>query len=114
MKENYKKLLHRIPGGKFVYRATRAVKDRIRRMLLPTTIFESMGFSYLGPVNGHDTEHLIMLLQKAKQMDKPVVLHVMTQKGMGYAPAEENPRMFHGICKFDPATGQPLAKSADS
>ena len=114
MKENYKKLLHRIPGGKFVYRATRAVKDRIRRMLLPTTIFESMGFSYLGPVNGHDTEHLIMLLQKAKQMDKPVVLHVMTQKGMGYAPAEENPRMFHGIGKFDPATGQPLAKSADS
>jgi len=114
MKENYRKFMQKIPGGRFIYRVTRSVKDRIRRMLLPTTIFESMGFEYLGPVNGHDTEHLIMLLQKAKDMNRPVVLHVHTQKGMGYQPAEENPRLFHGIGKFDPQTGTPISKSSES
>ena len=106
MKERYRKILHKIPGGKWVYRATRSLKDRMRRMLIPTTIFESMGFTYLGPVDGHDVENLIFLLKTAKDMKRPVLLHVMTKKGKGYSPAEEHPKLFHGVGKFNPVTGE--------
>lgn len=105
MKARYKKLLDKIPGGKFFYRTSRAVKNWVRRILIPSTIFESMGFTYLGPVDGHDTELLIELLQNAKAMKEPVVIHVLTHKGHGYKPAEENPRKFHGVGKFDPESG---------
>ena len=114
MKERYRHFLLKIPGGRFVYRLTRNVKDRLRRMLIPTTVFESMGFSYLGPVDGHDTEHLIFLLRAAKEMHRPVVLHVMTDKGRGYEPAEQNPSLFHGIGAFDPETGIPSKKNEAS
>lgn len=106
MKQKYRSVLSMIPGGDFVFRVTRNVKDRVRRMLLPETIFESMGFTYLGPVDGHDTENLISLLRIARDMKRPVLLHVMTQKGKGYAPAEEHPKLFHGVGKFDPVTGE--------
>ncbi len=109
-KEKYKHLLSRIPGGRFVFRVTRSIKDRVRRMLIPETIFESMGFTYLGPVDGHDTENLISLLRIAKDMKRPVLLHVLTQKGRGYAPAQEHPKLFHGVGKFDPVTGEVAAK----
>ena len=106
MKVKYKRLLNKIPGGRFVFRITRAIKDRIRRMLIPTTIFESMGFNYLGPVDGHDTENLIDLLRIARDMKRPVLLHVVTRKGKGYGPAEEHPKLFHGVGRFDPVTGK--------
>ena len=109
MKRKYRNLLRKIPGGKAVFRFTRNIKERIRRMLLPVTIFESMGLSYLGPVNGHDTESLISLLKVAKSMNGPVVLHVITQKGRGYAPAQIEPSRFHGVGKFDPVTGETLS-----
>lgn len=105
MKNRYRRLINRIPCGNAVYRLTRSVKDWIRRMLIPSTIFENMGFTYLGPADGHDTEQLIELLQNAKALNEPVVLHVLTHKGHGYKPAEDNPRKFHGIGKFDPDTG---------
>lgn len=114
MKQHTKDFLAKVPGGKAVSRFLRSTKDRLRRMLIPATIFESMGFTYLGPVDGHDTEKLIMLLQTARDMKRPVVLHVMTQKGRGYAPAQEHPKLFHGIGKFDPVTGEPLSKSGIS
>ena len=114
IKRRTKNFLDKIPGGKFVSKCLRYVKDRIRRMLIPTTIFESMGFTYLGPVDGHDTEHLIRLLSAAKAMKRPVVLHVITQKGRGYAPAQEHPKLFHGIGKFDPKTGEPLKNAQPS
>ena len=106
MKQKYRSVLSKLPGGNFVFRVTRNLKDRIRRMLIPETIFESMGFTYLGPVDGHDTENLIYLLRIAKDMRRPVLLHVMTQKGRGYAPAQEHPKLFHGVGKFDPVTGE--------
>lgn len=106
MKRKYRSFLRKIPGGKIVFRITRSIKERLRRMLLPVTIFESMGLSYLGPVDGHDTESLISLLKVAKDMDCPVVLHVLTQKGRGYTPAQTNPSKFHGVGKFDPQTGE--------
>lgn len=112
MKARYRKIISRIPCGDAVYRMTRAVKDWVRRMLIPSTIFENMGFTYLGPADGHDTEQLIELLQNAKALHEPVVLHVLTHKGHGYKPAEENPKKFHGIGKFDPESGEtPISNS---
>ena len=105
-KARYRSFLDRVPGGGLFYRITRGIKNWIRRMLIPSTIFESMGFTYLGPVDGHDTELLIELLQNAKAMKEPVILHVLTHKGHGYKPAEKNPRKFHGVGKFDPQTGE--------
>jgi len=114
MKGRYRRTLLKIPGGRWVYRFTRNMKDRLRRMLIPTTVFESMGFTYLGPVDGHDVENLIFLLRTAKEMQRPVLLHVMTQKGKGYAPAEEHPKLFHGIGRFDPVSGEPLKAKSPS
>ena len=114
MKKKYRNFLSAIPGGAFVFRLTRDIKDRIRRMLIPETIFESMGFTYLGPVDGHDVEKLIVLLRVAKDMKRPVLLHVLTQKGKGYAPAEDHPKLFHGVGKFDPITGEVAPKNNDT
>ena len=111
MKRRYRTFLNKIPGGRCIYRFTRNIKDRLRRMLIPTTIFENMGFAYLGPVDGHDTENLISLLQTAREMGRPTLVHVITQKGKGYGPAEEHPKLFHGIGKFDSETGLPQKKS---
>ena len=105
MKEWYRDILNRLPGGKPVYRATRKIKDRVRRALIPTTIFEAMGLTYLGPVDGHDVESLISLLTAAKDMKRPVLVHVMTHKGHGYLPAEQEPSKFHGVGQFDPVSG---------
>ena len=73
-----------------------------------------MGFTYFGPVDGHDTEELIALLRSAKKVNRPVLIHVMTQKGRGYKPAEEHPSKFHGIGKFDPATGESLSSKTQT
>ena len=114
MKRHYRDFLNGIPGGKWVYRFTRILKDRLRRMIIPANIFECMGFASYGPVDGHDTENLIYLLQTARDMHCPVLLHVTTQKGRGYTPAQEHPKLFHGIGKFDPATGEPQKKCSPS
>ncbi|MBP3304715.1 MAG: 1-deoxy-D-xylulose-5-phosphate synthase [Oscillospiraceae bacterium] len=111
MKERYRNALAKIPGGNGIYRFTRSVKDRIKRVLLPTTIFENMGFTYLGPVDGHDLPRLISLLRIAGDLKRPVLIHVLTQKGKGYSFAEENPSQFHGVSKFDAITGKPLKES---
>lgn len=114
MKERYREFLLHVPGGEWLYHFTRNIKDRLRRMLIPSTIFESMGFAYLGPVDGHDVERLIGLLRIARDMQRPVVVHVMTQKGRGYLPAQEHPKLFHGIGKFDPLSGEPFAKAQET
>ena len=106
MKERYKNALNKVPGGQSLLGMTRSVKDRMKRMLIPTTIFENMGFTYLGPVDGHDLPNLISLLKIAKEMHRPVLLHVMTQKGRGYRFAEEQPSKFHGVGVFDRHTGE--------
>lgn len=111
MKRSYRNFILKVPGGRGIYRFTHNVKDRLRRMLIPTTIFESMGFTYFGPIDGHDTERLISLLRIAKQMRCPVLIHVMTKKGKGYPHSEEHPKLFHGIGQFDPGTGAPLKKA---
>ena len=111
-KRKYRKMLSHIPGGKWIYRVTRKTKDWLRRVLLPTTIFENMGLGYFGPVDGHDLPALISVLNNAKAMGRPVVVHVVTQKGRGYAPAEQAPSKFHGVGCFDPETGMSAKKDA--
>ena len=113
-KRLFTRVTQKLPGGEVIYRVARNVKEWMKRSLLPTTIFENMGFSYVGPVDGHDLPQLITLLEMAKQMKEPVLLHVITQKGRGYHPAEMEPSRFHGIGKFDPETGKAASQSAPS
>ena len=110
-KNRYRRFMNKIPGGRGIYRLSKRFKDRVKHFLLPTTIFENMGLTYLGPVDGHDVHALIAILKIAKGMREPVVVHVLTKKGMGYLPAENDPSRFHGIGKFDPQTGSGLSKS---
>ena len=108
-KRAYRRILKKIPGGKGIYQVSSHLKNRVKRMLLHTTIFENMGFTYLGPADGHDLPGLISLLSAARDLNEPVLVHVVTKKGCGYSFAEEDPAKFHGIGKFDPETGKKLA-----
>ena len=114
MKKRYRDTVKRIPGGAIFYNFSSNLKNRIKRALLPWTIFENMGLNYYGPVDGHDLPELIRLLQEARDLHSPVVVHVITQKGRGYEPAEQNPAKFHGISKFDPETGETSGKKSAS
>lgn len=84
---------------------------RARSILFPGTIFEEMGFRYFGPVNGNDIDAMIDVLENVKNVKGPVLLHVVTKKGKGYAPAEEKPTKFHGVGIFDADTGDTIGKS---
>ena len=104
----YRKFIKKLPGGRTLYVVSSKLKNRLKRFLLPGTMFENMGMSYLGPVDGHDLPGLIALLRTARDMQEPVVIHAVTKKGCGYSFAEEDPAKFHGIGKFDPVTGKKL------
>ena len=108
-KRAYRQFMKKLPAGEALYRFSSGLKNRLKRVLLHTTIFENMGFTYLGPADGHDLPGLISLLTAAKELNEPVVVHVITKKGCGYPFAEEDPAKFHGIGKFDPETGKKLA-----
>lgn len=109
LKKVYRTVTNAIPGGKAIYRFSHRMKERWKRMLLGSTFFEEMGFDYYGPVDGHNLQRLEYMLELAKNCRSPVLLHVLTKKGKGYAPAEENPDVFHGIGCFDPVSGKPSA-----
>ena len=108
MKRWYRRTMYRIPGGKKIYLLSSRAKNRIKHFLLQTTIFENMGLKYYGPVDGHDVKDLISVLRAARDIGEPTLVHVVTKKGKGYAPAEEDPAKYHGIGKFDPVTGKKL------
>ena len=114
LKQGYRKVMQKIPGGMVFYKFTSSIKNRIKRLFLASTIFENMGLAYLGPIDGHDLPNLISVLRSARDMKRPVVVHVMTRKGMGYGPAEDDPAKFHGIGKFDPVTGSSLSGKVKS
>ena len=107
-KRIYRKIVKALPWGDALYTVTSRLKNRLKNFLLQTTIFENMGFTYLGPADGHDLPGLISLLSAARDLNEPVLVHVVTRKGCGYKFAEEDPAKFHGIGKFDPATGKKL------
>ena len=101
--------------GNSVAKGIKNVKDSVKSNILEhSTLFEDMGFIYLGPVNGHSLSELEEVIHMAKSYHKPVFIHVKTVKGKGYMPAEQNPGEYHGISKFDIATGNPEVSAADS
>ena len=104
--ENFKtdveKFLNKIPlAGKPISNVLKSTKLGIKHALIPGTLFEEMGFSYIGPVDGHNIYELTTALERAKSITQPVFIHVMTKKGKGYAYAENTPGIYHGIGKFD-------------
>lgn len=113
-KKGYRKAMDILPGGKAVYRVTHKIKKAVKDTLLPCSLFEDMGFTYLGPVDGHDVRGLTRLLHYAKELDTPVLLHVRTIKGKGYTPAERNPDQFHGVGRFCVQDGQPLQPGGEN
>src|SRR5699024_6039213 len=96
-KKGYRKVMSVLPLGGHIYNVTHKVKTAIKETLLPCSLFEDMGFTYLGPVDGHDVKRLTQLLSYARELKGPVLLHVRTVKGKGYTPAERNPDLFHGV-----------------
>ena len=96
-----------VVGAGLVEKISRT-KDSIKQLIIPGMLFENMGVTYLGPVDGHDIKNLVKTLKEARRMDHAVLVHVLTKKGKGYAPAEKNPSRFHGIDPFDIATGKSL------
>ena len=109
-KKRYRQLLGSGTVGTKLYEVSHDVKTALKNAILPnSSMFESMGFTYMGPVDGHDVEALTRSLQWAREQRCPVLLHVRTVKGMGYLPAQQRPTQYHGVAPFDPATGKPLS-----
>ncbi len=112
LKSGVQRKLEKIPGaGEKIVKSIRKTKHSIKQLLVPGMLFENMGLTYLGPVDGHNTSALIKIINEAKNIDHAVIIHVCTKKGKGYGPAMENPSAFHGIGPFDARTGLLLNKS---
>lgn len=106
------KALNRIPGiGPGMVDAMWKTKSSIKQIIIPGMLFEDMGLTYLGPVDGHNIPQLIKTFQEAKRFEGPILVHVLTQKGRGYEPAMRHPARFHGAGPFDVKTGLPVGKS---
>jgi 1-deoxy-D-xylulose-5-phosphate synthase len=102
LRESGKKVLRQMPT---VWELARRSEEHIKGMVLPGTLFEEMGFNYIGPIDGHDVKALVNTLRNLQQLSGPQFLHVVTRKGKGYAPAEADPIKWHGPGPFDPASG---------
>lgn len=106
-KKGYRKVMKATAVGRGFYRLTHKIKTAVKDVLLPCSMFEDMGFTYMGPVDGHNLKLLTRLLRYAKEeISGPVLLHVKTVKGKGYLPAETAPHRFHGVGPFDLETGE--------
>ncbi|ANS41460.1 1-deoxy-D-xylulose-5-phosphate synthase [Serratia inhibens] len=108
LREGSKKVLSGLPPIKELVKRT---EEHLKGMVVPGTLFEELGFNYIGPVDGHDVQGLVATLKNMRDLKGPQLLHIMTKKGRGYAPAEKDPISFHAVPKFDPASGT-LPKSA--
>lgn len=109
-----KKIISKIPViGKPIVKIVQRMKRSIKQLVIPKMFFEDIGFRYLGPVDGHNIEELERMLRISKELDGPVLLHVLTKKGKGYKIAEENPDKFHATGPFDIETGKPKKAKGD-
>jgi len=102
MREGSRKVLSRMPS---VWELARRAEEHIKGLIVPGTLFEEFGFNYIGPVDGHDLPALLATLRNVRDLNGPQLLHVITRKGKGYAPAEADPVKYHGVTPFDPARG---------
>ena len=110
VREESKKVLSKMPT---VWDLARKTEEHVKGMIVPGTLFEELGFNYIGPIDGHDIDMLVDTLGNIKDLSGPVFLHVVTRKGKGYAPAEKDPLSYHGVPAFDPMKDS-LPKSAPS
>ena len=110
MRENSKEILRRIPTMRELAKRT---EEHLKGMVVPGTLFEELGFNYIGPIDGHDLPALLATLRNIKALKGPQFLHIITKKGKGFPSAEENPSDYHGVSAFDPETGKMLAKSGN-
>ncbi len=106
-KSGVEQSLNRIPGGVHLANQLKKTKSGIKQLLIPGMLFEDMGITYLGPVDGHDITKLLDVFRKARRVKGAVLVHVLTKKGKGYEPAERHPARFHGAEPFDIETGLP-------
>ena len=114
MKLNVTKTLGKVPGvGNKIVDTVRKTKSSIKQLIIPGMLFEDMGLTYLGPVDGHNMRQMMKLFNEAKRVEGPVVVHVLTQKGKGYVPACSHPDRFHGTGPFDPKTGKLLSRKSE-
>lgn len=113
-KKTYHRVLDAVPGGEHLNRVFSGVRDGIKYAIIPNTFFESMGFEYLGPVDGHDVLELCRIFEQAKSFDKPVLIHAVTQKGHGYSFSEGSPERFHGVDGFDVDTGRCVRAASET
>ena len=115
LKKRYRHALKGSAAGERLYALSHDVKTALKKSLLPnSSLFEDMGFAYIGPVNGHDVEAVTDALRWAKEQMRPVLLHVHTKKGKGYLPAETEPEKFHGVGAFDAFTGKSKTSAKES
>jgi 1-deoxy-D-xylulose-5-phosphate synthase len=113
IRKDIEKVLKRIPRFGFrAYRAARKLEEGLKNLLIPGMLFEEMGFRYFGPIDGHNLDLLINDFRNLKDLNEPVLIHVVTKKGKGYKPAEDDPSAFHGTGPFDPATGRKAGSGA--
>ncbi len=109
VREGSKKVLGVMPT---MWEFARRAEEHVKGMVIPGTLFEELGFNYIGPIDGHDLDTLVTTLKNLSSLKGPRFLHVVTKKGKGYAPAEKNPCDFHGVPPFDPETGKTIATSS--
>ncbi|MEW5755096.1 MAG: 1-deoxy-D-xylulose-5-phosphate synthase [Pseudomonadota bacterium] len=109
MREGSKKMLKGMPS---VWELARRAEEHVKGMVIPGTLFEELGFNYIGPIDGHDLDTLITALNNLKSLDGPQFLHIVTKKGKGYAPAEQDPCEYHGVTPFKIETGQKVSKAS--
>ena len=111
--EETKRVLGKMPHiGEQVQRLAGRAQELVKGLLLPGLLFEELGFRYVGPIDGHQFEHLLPTLENVLKLEGPTLLHVVTKKGLGYGPAMDNPVWFHASSPFDRDTGRPKKKSA--
>ena len=112
-KKEVEHILKSVPtqlGGGGMLKAAERLKDALKSLVNPVTLFEELGFEYYGPIDGHDIGELIETFDAVKKLEGPILIHVVTRKGKGYAPAEENPHLFHSAAPFDIKTGKFIKK----
>jgi 1-deoxy-D-xylulose-5-phosphate synthase len=107
LQRNLSHLLHSLPSGENLKHLARKLRDSFLGLVTPGFLFESLGFQYVGPINGHDIAEMVTTLENVKKIDGPTLIHVMTKKGKGYAPAEKDPVKYHAVTPFHVLTGKP-------
>lgn len=114
-RKNTENILRSVPRvGPMLLKMAKRVEEFLKSLITPGIIFEELGFTYIGPINGHDLPNLIETLKNIKKIEGPILLHIYTKKGKGYPPAEDNPEIYHGIPPFNKTTGELITSKSKS